>query len=609
MGLRRTVSVLMCICLTCAVLLNSAPGVFAATTMDPIVLSDKQTVPKGNPFEATFVFLQPPYSSNFFPDKITISVSSPNGAVSIGKKSFTYYDGSGSSSGDAINEIELHNDHNTIDTDIDYYFYYTLTIPEKYLRRITDGAGTLKFNISYYGGNGEHNTFVVQKTIFDSNGTSSDSEDEGLLSVSSYSVDHSPIKEGEKFNLTFTVKNNSNVDCNNVMVILDVSGAEGVSISGVTDTQYITTIEAGSTVTVSYPMTCLAKMKTNSYAVGVTLSADELSKAASSKIYIPITGTKTDENDTGTVGASKPQIIIESYDYGGTAVTGGKEFMLTMNIKNTGATAIENVKMTVSSTVENTSDDNTGGAFTPAKSSNTFFIPKLNGGAVIQEKIALLPKSDAAPKSYGVGIAFKYEAVLDSKRESLDAQETISIPLTQPDRFEVNDAELPGPMYLGESGQLNINYVNKGKSKIFNLSVKLEGNFTTGEANSYIGNIDSGTGDSFQATLNPSAEGMLNGTAVFSYEDANGVTKTLTKEFSCEVMTMQDGGEGMNPEPAIQPEVGSSPPTWPIWLAGAVVVLAAIIILRIIHKKRKMKKLRLLEESDDYDDSPTNGVK
>lgn len=599
--IRTAISILTMICLTGTVLLGSIPNATAATDApDPIVLSEKQTVPKGNPFQATFDFLQLPDCSK--PDKITISVSSPNNAISIAKKSFTY---------DEENNISEIDDKYELDadaTDIEYNFNYRLTIPEKYLKRITDGAGTLKFTINYYEDGKKLDTFTVQKTVFDSNGTSSDSTEEGVLSVSSYSVDHSPVKEGEKFGLTFIVKNNGNAVCNNVMVVLDVSGAEGVSINGVTDTQYISSLEAGSSYTITYPMTCLTKMKTNSYAVGITLSADELEKATSSKIYVPITGTKTDENDTGTVGSSKPQIIIESYDYGGTAVTGGKEFLLTMNIKNTGATAIENVKMTVSSTVDSTADTDTGGAFTPAKSSNTFFISKLNGGAVIKEQIALLPKSDAAPKSYGVGIAFKYEAVLDSKRESLEAQETISIPLTQPDRFEVNDAEVPGPMYLGEPGQLNINYVNKGKSKIFNLSVKLAGNFTTGEANSYIGNIDSGTGDSFQATLNPSAEGTLTGSAVFSYEDANGVTKTLTKEFSCDVMTMQDGSEGMNPEPAIQPEVGNSPPTWPYWLGGGVVVVAAIITLRIVHKKKKAKKLRMLEESDDYYDSP-NGVK
>ena len=285
---------------------------------------------------------------------------------------------------------------------------------------------------------------------------------------------------------------------------------------------------------------------------------------------------------------------------------GGKEFNLAMRFKNTSAaTQIENLKITISS-VAGTDDKSVAGAFTPAKSSNTFFIPKVGPNSGFSEQIALIPKADATPNSYGVTVAFSYEAVLNNKRETIEATETISIPLTQSDRFEANEAELQGPIAMGDSGQLNINYVNKGKSKIFNLSVKLEGNFTTGESNTYIGNVDSGVGDTFQATLNPTAEGTMNGKATFSYEDANGEIKNLVKEFSCEVIAAAAQGEGMSSEPAVPANAGaSSPPLW-IILAGAGGVVVVIIVFVIIHKKRKAKKLKLLEESDDYDDTPAN---
>jgi hypothetical protein len=345
-------------------------------------------------------------------------------------------------------------------------------------------------------------------------------------------------------------------------------------------------------------------MVTKNYIIKVQLYSDETSSPSTYNVFVPVTGTKADKDDSSSaIGSSKPQIIIESYDYGGKAVTGGKEFILTMNIKNTGSTAIENVKMTVTSAADTSSGGDVGGAFTPAKSSNTFFIPRLEGGATIQKQIALLPKSDAAPKSYGVSVGFKYEAVLDNKRESLDADETIAIPLTQPDRFEVNDPEIPGPMFLGQQNQMNISYVNKGKSKIFNLSVKLTGNFTAAESNSYIGNVDTGTGDTYQATITPNEEGMLKGTAEFSYEDANGTTKTLTKEFSCEVVADQGNAEGDIPsQPTDQPKDSGFPLIW-IFGAGAGVLAVAVAGLIIFLKRKKAKKLRMLEQSDDYDDA------
>lgn len=605
-----------------AVILSAVPASAADTDKysDPIVYSEKKTVLKGTPFDATFDFAQ--YSSGSAPDKIVITASSTNSSIALGKKTFTY-EKNGTNTDGLIGDDDISGTlSDTLDTEFSSYgidsakyYYYRLSIPEKYLKRTGDGPGTLKFSISYYEESGGtysklYNTVTAEKTVFDPTGTSSGTEDGARLSVANFGLDHSPVKEGEKFRLTFTVRNDGNAACRNASAVLDCSGAAGIGIDGVTDTKPLGTLEPGAEATLSYPMTCLPKMETGNYALTVKLSADEAPDAAP-KIYLPVTGTKTSEEDTGSVGDSKPQIIIESYDYGGTAVTGGKEFTLAMNVRNTGAVQIENVKMTVSSESGASDSDKvvTGGAFTPAKSSNTFFIPSLKAGGTVREQIDLLPLADAAPQSYGVSVAFKYEAVLDGKRQSLDAQETIAIPLTQPDRFEVNDAVLQDPLFLGEPGQLIVNYVNKGKSKVFNLSVKLEGNFTTGDGNTYIGNLDSGTGDSLQATLNPSAEGTLQGKATFSYEDASGTTKTVVKEFTGEVVSAQ--AMGPNPPPKDLPAEGkpSSPP-WRIWvISGSALLGVGILVFLIVFlKRRKAKKLRLLEETDDYDDAPGGGI-
>lgn len=610
----RAFAPLLAVLTVLALTLNTVPAASAKEDYpDPILICEKQTVVKGTPFGATFDFLQ--YNPSSEPSKIIVTVSSTNSSISLGKKTFKYERSGSNVDGlilggipDATADTEF--DNNGI-TDTGKYFTYRLIIPEKYMKRTSDGAGTLKFSISYYDNDGDKlDTVSANKTVFDPSGTSSGSTDGARLSVSNFGLDHSPVKEGEKFRLTVTVKNTGNAVCGNASAVLDCSGAAGIGIDGVTDTKALGTLEPGAEAKLSYPMTCLPKMETGNYALSVKLSADEAPDSAP-KIYVPVTGTKTDKDDTGTVGESKPQIIIASYDYGGTAVTGGKEFSLAMNVKNTGAAKIENIKMTVSSETGtgDSKDSVAGGAFTPAKSSNTFFIPSLASGATIREVIDLLPLADATPQSYGISVSFKYEAIVDSKRQSLEAQETIAIPLTQPDRFEVNDATLDDPMFIGEGGQLSINYVNKGKSKIFNLSVKVEGNFTTTDGNSYIGNLDSGTGDSFQATLSPKEEGTLQGKATFSYEDANGTTKTVVKEFSGEVMSAQDAS-GELPSEAVPADGAPSSPPWKIWvIAGSallVVGLAAFLI--VFRKKRKAKKLRMLEESDDYDNLSGGGA-
>lgn len=546
--------------------------------------SASPTIARGNSFEADFLFWDDDHTSG---DDVEISVTSPNNSIanlpkgSMAPTGKPYYDSS--------------------DSDSDYDANYYLNIPEANMRYVGRDAAVLKFKIYYTD---THKTFYVQKTITECQVTSSSSGSQRSdLSLQAYSVDRTNIREGERFRLSLTVQNSGNVPNNHIAAVLDGLSPDEITVDGRTDTQTVDTIDAGKTTVISFPMLCNAKMVSKNYMLKVQLSSDESPDAVSSNVFVPVTGTKTAvESGSDKPNVSKPVIIIEHYDYGGKPVLGGKEFNLSMRFRNTNTdAAIENLKITVSSAAG--TDDKTAavGAFTPAKSSNTFYIAKVAPGGAFDEQIALIPKSDAAPNSYGVDIAFSYESVLEGNREAIDSTETIAIPLTQPDRFEVTEADLPQQVFLGQPGQLSISYVNKGKSKIFNLSVKLSGNFTSGEMTSYIGNVDTGVGDSFQTTLDPSAEGTLKGTAVFTYEDAGGTPKSVTKEFSCEVLPAQEDGEAGAPSaPAPQENTPRIP--WFVWPAAGV-VLAAVIVLRIVMKRRRARKLRLLEESDDYEDA------
>ncbi len=539
------------------------------------------TIKKGDSFEANFYF---------YDIDDVISVTSPNGSIiNLPKDKLEDTDEQPSDDSESTNKSS-----------------FSINIPENNMRYVGTGPAILKFKIVSGG-----STTYLQKTITECQPTttSSGTEKSGL-SLQKYSLDRSGIKEGERFNLTLTVKNDSGAVNNHVTALLDGLNPDDLTVDGQLDTKTVTTLNAGETTSITFPLICNAKMASKNYMLKVNLSSDEYPTAVPANVFIPVTGTKaqTDTSSSGSdkPGASKPLIMIESYDYGGKPVIGGQNFNLKMRFRNTNTAAqIENLKITVSSTA-GTDDKSAAGVFTPAKSSNTFFVPKVAPNGSFNEEIALIPKSDATPNSYGVNIAFNYESVIDNKREAIESTETIAIPLTQPDRFEANEADIGSPMFLGEQGQLNINYVNKGKSKIFNLSVKLSGNFTSGETNSYIGNVDSGVGDSFQATITPTAEGQLKGTAVFSYEDASGATKSITKEFSGEVQAAPTDTPTDSQPTAPQPEQGTGTP-WYYWAGGSALLIVLLVVLRIVLKKRKAKKLRILEESDDDDPSIRGG--
>ncbi|MCI1965229.1 MAG: hypothetical protein LKJ17_03725 [Oscillospiraceae bacterium] len=561
----------------------------------------------GSPFGVDLTFTQTIDNFDYADiDHIKIEVTKASGSVSVSHKGYYAENISESPSEDGMSVCS-----------------YDLHIPQKYLKRSGDDYGVLKFEITYYSSTDDEEIaestsddhdlkFTVEYLVFNQLDSGSDTKSEGKLTVSSYRLDHSPVQEGETVGLELTVKNAGTVACTGVRSVLDLSGAAGVSINGETDTKILGNLNAGETVNVTYPISCLSKMTTGSYPVGISLSADDANESLS-KIYIPITGTKTGEDDTGEVGDSKPQLIIQSYDFGGKAVTGGQEFDLTMNVRNTGSVSIENCKMTVGSDTGD-SDSNTavGSVFTPSQSSNTFFISKLGAGATVKKKIALLPKADASPNSYGVIVNFSYEAIVDEKRQTLTSEETITIPLAQLTRFEVGDPALGNPFFMGESGEISIDYVNKGKSKVYNVAVELAGDFDTEEGSLYIGNLDSGASDTYQAAITPRQEGTLTGTATFSFEDATGQVMKVVKEFSAEVQAAEvpamDEMDGMNPDGSMPGDQVQSGPGWKLWAgiaAGAAVVVVGTVVLL---KKRRARKMRLLEEADDYDDEPGEGV-
>ena len=167
----------------------------------------------------------------------------------------------------------------------------------------------------------------------------------------------------------------------------------------------------------------------------------------------------------------------------------------------------------------------------------------------------------------------------------------------------MTNAEVQGPIQMGTDGQLSISYVNKGKSTVYNLSVLLEGNFTAPETNIYIGNVESGSSDSYDTTLTPTEEGTLQGKATITYEDPNGETREIIKEFSCEVqpaMPVDQGGMGPDiSEP--MPEQSSGMPIWG-WVLILAVVAGGAAAVVLIRRKRAAKRRALLEQEDDYDD-------
>ena len=68
---------------------------------------------------------------------------------------------------------------------------------------------------------------------------------------------------------------------------------------------------------------------------------------------------------------------------------------------------------------------------------------------------------------------------------------TISVPISQPNRFEVGQLELSSDtIYVGDTGSVTLSYVNKGKNPVSNLEARLTGTNLGAGGYQYLGNLN-----------------------------------------------------------------------------------------------------------------------
>lgn len=355
-------------------------------------LDNITSVGKGMPFGATFYF-DFSQCDDIAPSGAKVTVSAAG--VALSKKTFE------------LEELPENTDTSVFPNSSEVRSLY---IPEQYMTNTGRSVATLKFTITWED-TSENETYRAygQKTItecqLDEGATSEPVEEKSSLMVENYSVNKENLREGNTFDLSVTIRNNGQKTCNNVNVMLPT--LDRITVNGKLNVQVISSLDPGATATVTFPMICAASMPTGNVSVPISVSSDEVTEKTTNA-FVFVTGTADDPDDPGSgeTPEMKPVVILESYDYGGQAVLGGKEFELTMNFKNTSRTqSIENAVIKVSAV---TNDAGAGAAFTPANSSSTFYIESIAPGQTAQEKITLLPKADAAPNSYSMQVSFDY---------------------------------------------------------------------------------------------------------------------------------------------------------------------------------------------------------
>lgn len=299
---------------------------------------------------------------------------------------------------------------------------------------------------------------------------------------------------------------------------------------------------------------------------------------------------KPDEETT----AAQPYVIISSYSYGKGDLVAGETRNITMTFRNTSKTmAVENMMVTM------TLPD----AMMLTSSSNSFYIESLAAEGTITKTVNVTVKSNAAAQSHSMTVDFTYDYLDNGIRRNAKTTESISMPVLQVDRFTVTGIDLPQQIFIGEENNLSVNFVNKSRTDIYNLSAKLncEGLSNNGEEQ-YLGNLASGTTSSADFYITGNEKCELVGEVIITYEDTNMNQRTVSVPFTTQVTSYEDVWGPSNPsvDPGTDPgtDPGMEEPAgfpW-FWVIGGVAVVAAGVFVYL--KLRKNKKESVDEDED-----------
>ena len=403
------------------------------------------------------------------------------------------------------------------------------------------------------------------------------------------------IAAGETKTITVYIQNAGTTAMRDPILTLKSSGS--LLIMGSQD-YMLDDIRAGRDTAVTVTVKAPDKIESQMQTIDASLSfyydngTQLTGGSASGSVNVLSTVTK-DTKDEETIASPTPIVILSKYNYGGSSVAAGSSTNLSFSFTNTSKTIkIENVMVTV-----------TGGQDLMLNgSTNTFYFESV---AASGSKTVTVPMKAAqliSASAQDVKIDVTYEYVDQNARKSGNATLSLSVPLYQPDRFELSEPKTSYTGYVGEETSLTIDYVNKGKSAINNVEATISGDIDSPTPYQRVGTIDGGKNGTIAFAVTPQLEGENQVKIVITYEDSNGNTKERVFEATVEAMAYEPADPGMDDPGMIDPEPQSTFPWKYVIIAGVAALIVLLIVLRIRKKKAKQKAEQALWDKWDEEE-------
>lgn len=402
----------------------------------------------------------------------------------------------------------------------------------------------------------------------------------------------SAIAAGETKVITVYIQNAGTTAMRDPILTLKSSGS--LLIMGSQD-YMLDDIRAGRDTAVNVTVKALDKVESQMQTIDASLSfyyddGTQLTNGSASG-SVNVLSAVSNDGQNEDIASPTPIVILSKYNYGGSSVAAGSGTNLSFSFTNTSKKlAIENVMVTV-----------TGGSDLMLNgSTNTFYFDSVAAGGSKSVTVPMKAAQLISASAQNVQIAVTYEYVDQNARKSGSATLSLSVPLYQPDRFELSEPKTSYTGYVGEETSLTIDYVNKGKSAISNVDATISGDIDSPTPYQRVGTIDGGKNGTIAFAVTPQLEGENQVKIVITYEDSNGNTKERIFEATVEAMAYEPADPGMDDPGMIDPEPASTFP----WKYVIIAVVAALIVLLIVLRIRKKKAKQKAEQAlwDKWDE-------
>jgi hypothetical protein len=287
--------------------------------------------------------------------------------------------------------------------------------------------------------------------------------------------------------------------------------------------------------------------------------------------------------------------ILRDASYGSDTIYAGVPFTLTAVILATsGSSPVDNVSVSFTPPEQMTFVDG----------SSVVYIGRMQPGATAKVSANLMPNGNITQGSYTVNIIAEG---FNSDGGRISSPMSVSIPVLQPERFEIFNTTLPTFLNAGMddgTGFGSVTLVNKGQGAVSNVTVDVIGDgLYFSEGRQFIGNINGGAQSVADFMLRADIPGRIAALLVVTYENVRGEQKTLEYPFDIEV------AEFMPPEfvdpgfpPVEEVPAGTGIPTWGWILIIAGAAIAATVILVQMRKKKLAAAEAALDDDEDDDD-------